>query len=57
VDLLHSYVWTVGDTVLQLGWGAGSQWALSYLLLAVLLTYVQFTSAKSKTTVDSDSEH
>lgn len=57
VGLLHSYAWTVGDTVLQLGWGAGSQWALSYLLLAALLTYVQFTSPKSKTTVDPDSEH
>ena len=44
VGLLHSYAWTVGDTVLQLGWGAGSQWAISYLLLAGLLMYVQLTS-------------
>ncbi|MFM1842574.1 MAG: hypothetical protein RLZZ490_1310 [Cyanobacteriota bacterium] len=49
VGLLHSYTWTVGDTVLQLGWGAGSQWATGYGLLAGLLIYVQLTSPKPST--------
>ena len=40
--LLHSYTWTIGDTVLKLGWGAGSPWAISYLLLALLLLYAQW---------------
>ncbi len=37
VGLMHSYRWTVGDAVLNLGWGAGASWALGYLLVAALL--------------------
>jgi AGZA family xanthine/uracil permease-like MFS transporter len=42
LGLLHSYSWTIGDTVLKLGWGAGSPWAISYLLLALLFLYAQW---------------
>ncbi|MGK7874982.1 MAG: NCS2 family permease [Xenococcaceae cyanobacterium] len=42
VGLLHSYRWTMGDTVLQLGWGAGAPWGISYGLLALLLFYAQW---------------
>ncbi|MGL5871491.1 MAG: NCS2 family permease [Xenococcaceae cyanobacterium] len=37
--LLHSYRWTMGDTALELGWAVGAPWAISYLLLALLLFY------------------
>lgn len=40
--LLHGYRWTVGDTVLDLGWGTGASWAASYALLALLLFYAQW---------------
>ena len=46
VGLLHSYQWTMGDTVIQLGWGAGSQWAVGYVLLAVILFYAQWQQTK-----------
>ncbi|MGB8701220.1 MAG: NCS2 family permease, partial [Thermosynechococcaceae cyanobacterium] len=39
VGLIHSYQWTVADTVVKLGWGAGQSWAISYLLLALLLLF------------------
>jgi AGZA family xanthine/uracil permease-like MFS transporter len=42
VGLLHSYRWTAGDTVIQLGWGTGSPWAFGYSLLALLLFYAQW---------------
>lgn len=42
IGLLHSYQWTIGDTVIQLGWGVGSQWAIGYALLAILLFYAQW---------------
>ncbi len=42
VGLMHSYQWSIGDTVLHLGWGAGSQWAIGYILLAILLFYAQW---------------
>jgi AGZA family xanthine/uracil permease-like MFS transporter len=40
--LLHSYRWTMGDTALELGWGVGMPWAISYILLALLLFYAQW---------------
>jgi AGZA family xanthine/uracil permease-like MFS transporter len=40
--LLHSYRWTAGDTVLNLGWGTGAPWAVSYALLTLLLFYAQW---------------
>jgi AGZA family xanthine/uracil permease-like MFS transporter len=42
LGLLHSFQWTLGDTVLNLGWGKGSSYALSYVLLALLLFYAQW---------------
>ena len=48
VGLLHSYAWTIGDTVLKLGWGAGYPWAISYALLALLLFYAQWLKGKEQ---------
>ncbi len=39
VGLIHSYQWTIADTVVRLGWGGGSPWAASYFLLSLLLFY------------------
>lgn len=39
VGLIHSYRWTVADTVINLGFGAGSSWAMGYGLLAILFLY------------------
>ncbi len=46
LGLLHSFQWTIGDTVLNLGWGKGASYALSYLLLALLLFYAQWNQKK-----------
>jgi adenine/guanine/hypoxanthine permease len=40
VGLIHSYKWAISDTVVYIGWGAGASWAISYLLLAGLLSFV-----------------
>ncbi len=42
VGLMHSYQWSMGDTILHLGWGAGSQWTIGYVLLGILLFYAQW---------------
>lgn len=42
VGLMHSYRWTVADTVVNLGWGTGSPWAVGYILLAILFFYVDW---------------
>lgn len=42
IGLLHSFQWTPTDTVLAFGWGKGGNYALSYLLLALLLFYAQW---------------
>ncbi|WP_051030530.1 hypothetical protein [Halothece sp. PCC 7418] len=42
VGLIHSYQWTIGDTVIQLGWGVGAQWTIGYILVAIILFYVQW---------------
>ena len=39
VGLIHSYEWIASDVIGQLGWGTGGQWAVSYILLALLLVY------------------
>jgi len=39
VGLMHSYRWTVADTVLDLNLGTGSAWATSYGLLALLFLF------------------
>ncbi len=44
LGLLHSFKWTIADTVLDLGWGKGGSFALSYLFLALLLFWAQFNS-------------
>ena len=42
VGLMHSYRWSIGDTILYLGWGAGAQWTIGYILLSILLFYAQW---------------
>jgi len=49
IGLLHSYQWTLGDTVIHLGWGTGRPWAIGYTLLALLLFYAQWQNPKHKT--------
>jgi adenine/guanine/hypoxanthine permease len=39
VGLMHSYRWLSSDTVVHLGWGTGSRWALGYGLLSLLFLY------------------
>ncbi|MCM1982357.1 NCS2 family permease [Lyngbya confervoides] len=39
VGLMHSYQVTSADTVVQLGWGTGIDWAIGYGLLALLFLY------------------
>jgi AGZA family xanthine/uracil permease-like MFS transporter len=46
--LLHSYRWTVGDTVLDLGWGVGAPWAAGYTLLTILLFYAQWQHGRKR---------
>ena len=46
LGLMHSFQWTIGDTVLDLGWGKGASYALSYLLLALLLFYAHWNHSK-----------
>ena len=35
--VIHAWQFSQADTVLQLGWGVGSRWALGYALMAVML--------------------
>ena len=44
LGLLHSYEWTIGDTVLNLGLGTGIEWAIAYTGFALILFYVQWQS-------------
>ncbi len=48
VGLMHSYNWTSADTVIKLGWGAGSAWAVGYILLAILFLYAAFTTKNTR---------
>ena len=48
LGLLHSFKWTIADTVLDLGWGRGASFALSYFLLALLLFYAQWNRSHSE---------
>ncbi|HEY9848150.1 MAG TPA: NCS2 family permease [Leptolyngbyaceae cyanobacterium] len=48
VGLMHSYNWTPADTVIKLGWGAGSAWAVGYILLAILFFYAAFTTKNTR---------
>ncbi|MFZ9739097.1 MAG: NCS2 family permease [Prochlorotrichaceae cyanobacterium] len=57
VGLLHSYQWTIGDTVIHLGWGTGAPWAIGYTLLAVLLFYAQWQAPANPAPPDELSGH
>ena len=60
VGLIHSYQWTVADTVIELGWGAGAQWATAYLLVTIVLLYAKWQtpqSTKPKTTEALETQH
>lgn len=47
VGLMHSYNWGVADTVIKLGFGAGSAWAVGYLLMAILFFYAAWQTRHS----------
>ena len=36
VGLIHAWRFTLADTVLDLGWGSGREWALGYLVMAAV---------------------
>jgi adenine/guanine/hypoxanthine permease len=36
IGVIHAWQFSQADTVLKLGWGAGSSWALAYLLMALV---------------------
>lgn len=42
LGLMHSYNWTIADTVINLGFGAGGVWAIGYCLLAILFAYAHY---------------
>lgn len=44
VGLMHSYRWSIADTVINLGAGAGTSWAVGYCLLAILFFYADLQS-------------
>ena len=48
--LLHSYRWTIGDTVLHLGWDVGVPWAVGYALLTILFFYAQWQHGHKRET-------
>jgi len=48
VGLIHSYNWTIADTVIKLGWGAGGEWAVGYVLLAILFFYAHWQQQREK---------
>jgi AGZA family xanthine/uracil permease-like MFS transporter len=52
VGLMHSYSWTPADTVIHLGWGAGSEWAIGYLLLAILFLYAAWQHRHQQLAID-----
>jgi adenine/guanine/hypoxanthine permease len=46
--LMHSYRWTVADTVVNLGFGTGTSWAVGYILLAILFFYTEWQARHQK---------
>ncbi|HEY9704903.1 MAG TPA: NCS2 family permease, partial [Allocoleopsis sp.] len=46
VGLMHSYDWTIADTVIKIGIGTGTKWSIGYILLAILFFYAGFTNKK-----------
>ena len=55
IGLIHSYRWTLGDTVIHLGWGTGASWALGYFLLALLLFAVAWQESGKQPGNSADS--
>ena len=49
IGLMHSYQWSIGDTIINLGWGTGAQWAIGYVLLAIVLFYAQWQKQRVET--------
>jgi AGZA family xanthine/uracil permease-like MFS transporter len=48
VGMMHAFQWTPTDTVIHLQVGAGSSWAIGYLLLTVLLGYAGWQARLSQ---------
>jgi len=48
VGLMHAYVWTAGDTAVNVGWGTGGSWALAYGCAALVLWAVPWVSTRSE---------
>lgn len=46
VGLMHSYRWTIADTVVNLGLNSGTPWAVGYALMAILFFYVDWQERK-----------
>ncbi len=46
VGLMHSYRWTIADTVVNLGLNAGTPWAVGYILMAILFFYTDWQERK-----------
>ncbi len=49
VGLMHAYRWTPGDTVVELGIGAGGAWSAAYLLAAAFLVMLPRISREGGT--------
>lgn len=45
--VIHAWRFTQADTVLELGWGVGSQWALGYLLMSLVFFFAWHLSRRS----------
>ena len=45
--VIHAWRFTQADTVLELGWGVGSQWALGYLLMSLVFLFAWHLSRRS----------
>ena len=48
VGLMHSYRWSVSDTVINLGFGTGTAWAVGYILLAILFFYAEWQARRQQ---------
>lgn len=49
VGLMHAYLWTPGDTVVALGLGTGTSWAVAYMVAAVFLVLLPRVSSEGGT--------
>lgn len=46
MGLIHSFAWTPTDTVVELGWGAGAEWAIGYLMMAILFLFAAWLNTR-----------